>query len=400
MTEAKPAPDAAFSFSNLTKVYRVYPSPRDRLFEVLTGRERHSKIHALKGVSASIPRGSVVGVIGENGSGKSTLLKILAGTTPATSGDVYMPGRVAAILELGAAFHPEVTGRRNVILQAALAGLSKSELETALPGIEEFAELGEFFDRPVKTYSSGMLMRLAFSVATAVLPDIVILDEALAVGDGRFQKKCVDRIHELRAAGKTIFFCTHALYYVPTLCDRAMWLRHGEIAGEGDAQSVTLAYEEFLARNERLDAAKAAHVVPADSPGRILAVRVCDGRGAVTDVFQPGQPWVLEVEFEADGPDRALQVHVAIVSASQVTLFVADSRLSGVGPFVGRTRYLVKIRVDGIPLAKGEFFAATFLGDENALALYDARNDAMFRVSSDTWTSGLMTVPVTWDVDQ
>ena len=192
----------------------MYAAPRDRLFEAITGRPRHAEVHALRSASGSIERGAVLGVIGENGSGKSTLFKILAGTTTATSGSVNIPGLIASILELCSAFHPDDTGRRNVILQAALAWLSREEVADALPEIEAFAELGDFFDRPVKTYSSGMQMRLAFSVATAVLPDVILLDEALAVGDGRFQKKCVDRIFELKASGKTIFFCSHAMYYV------------------------------------------------------------------------------------------------------------------------------------------------------------------------------------------
>ncbi|HEX7529010.1 MAG TPA: ATP-binding cassette domain-containing protein, partial [Thermoanaerobaculia bacterium] len=163
-----------YSFSNLSKIYRLYAAPRDRFFEALTGRPRHAEVRALD-VSGGIAKGSVLGVIGENGSGKSTLFKILAGTTAATAGTVNLSGRVASILELGTAFHPDDTGRRNVILQAALAGLSREEVADALPEIEAFAELGDFFDRPVKTYSSGMQMRLAFSVATAVLPDVILL---------------------------------------------------------------------------------------------------------------------------------------------------------------------------------------------------------------------------------
>ncbi len=263
-----------YSFSNLSKVYRLYAAPRDRFFEALTGRPRHAEVRALDDVSGGIAKGSVLGVIGENGSGKSTLFKILAGTTAATSGSVSLPGRVASILELGSAFHPDDTGRRNVILQAALSGLSREEVAAALPEIEAFAELGDFFDRPVKTYSSGMQMRLAFSVATAVLPDVILLDEALAVGDGRFQKKCVDRIFELKASGKTIFFCSHAMYYVSTLCDRALWLNAGRVEAAGDAQSVVLEYERFLARKDRRVAPHGAEAaVPAETHGSVSRLR-------------------------------------------------------------------------------------------------------------------------------
>ena len=391
-----PAPDSAISFSELTKVYRLYASPRDRLLEVVTGRPRHTRVHALRGVSATVPRGSVVGVIGENGSGKSTLLKILAGTTAPTSGTSSIEGRVAAILELGSSFHPEVTGRRNAVLQAALTGLTNAELEAALPEIEAFADLGDFFDRPVKTYSSGMSMRLAFAVATAVVPDILILDEALAVGDARFQKKCVDRIYNLRSQGKTIFFCSHALYHVSTFCDRALWLREGEIAGAGDAQEVVLAYEEYLASKDSPSVDAGAPPM-ADSLGRFVSSRLLGGDGLPRDVFRPGEPWTLELVIEGDTPERLLHVHVAVITPDQVTCFVADSRVSGAGPFGGSPSHTVRIRVEELPLAKGEFIVVAFLGDERGLALFDSRSDLRFRVESDRWTSGLTVVPTTWE---
>jgi lipopolysaccharide transport system ATP-binding protein len=383
----------SYSFSNLSKVYRLYAAPRDRFLEVLTGRPRHAEVHALSHVSGGIDRGAVLGVIGENGSGKSTLFKILAGTTAATSGSVNLPGRVASILELGTAFHPEDTGRRNVILQAALAGLSREEVADALPEIEAFAELGDFFDRPVKTYSSGMQMRLAFSVATAVLPDVILLDEALAVGDGRFQKKCVDRIFELKASGKTIFFCSHAMYFVSTLCDRALWLNAGRVAAEGDAQSVVLEYERFLARK---DAAVAHHPHPlADSHGRITGFSLVGADGREKEEFRPNEPWAAEISFEGDIPERLMQVHLGVGTHDSVVCFTADSRLDGAGPFGGRARYRVRIALEQLPLGKGEFVATVFLGDEKALALYDSRSRT-FRVESDTWRNGLMRPPLTW----
>ncbi len=387
-------PDAAatYSFRDLSKVYRLYAAPRDRLFEALTGRPRHAEVHALRGVSATFGKGSVLGVVGENGSGKSTLFKILAGTTAQTSGTVDLPGRIASILELGSAFHPEDTGRRNVVLQAALAGLSKAEVEAALPEIEAFAELGDFFDRPVKTYSSGMQMRLAFAVATAVLPDVVLLDEALAVGDGRFQKKCVDRIFELKASGRTILFCSHAMYFVSTLCDRAIWLDAGRVAAEGDAQSVVLEYEKFLARKDAATA-HAPHAVPA-THGRVTSFEVTGGDGAPRDEFRPNDPFAIEIAFAGDAPDRLMHLHVGVATLDNVVCFTADSRLDGAGPYAGAGR--VRISLDKLPLGKGEFAASVFLGDENALALYDTRRRT-FRVESDSWRNGLMRPPIRWE---
>jgi lipopolysaccharide transport system ATP-binding protein len=385
-------------FSGVSKVYRIYPTPRDRLVEVVTGRPRHVEVHALRNVSGGVARGAVLGLIGENGSGKSTLFKILAGTTAPTSGEIHVPGRVASILELGSAFHPEETGRRNVMLQAALTGLSREEVRTALPEIEAFADLGDFFDRPVKTYSSGMQMRLAFAVATAVLPDVVILDEALAVGDGRFQKKCVDRIFELKASGRTIFFCSHAMYYVSTLCDEAIWLRGGEVAAAGEAQKIVLEYERYLARSEGAETATAASSGGGASHGRLLALRLTGRDGRPGNVFRPGDPWTLEIDFKGDLPSRPLHLHVSVSTSDQVNCFVADSRADGVGPFVGKEQYRVRIAVDVLPLAKGEFRIHAFLGDDKALAVYDARAELSFRVETDRWSAGLMDVPVRWEL--
>jgi ABC-type polysaccharide/polyol phosphate transport system ATPase subunit len=387
--------DGAFRFRNVTKIYRHYAAPRDRLIEAITGRPRHVEVRALHDVSGGIAKGRVLGLIGENGSGKSTLFKILAGTTPPTSGEVRVEGRIASILELGSAFHPEDTGRRNVVLQSALTGLSKAQVDAALPEIEAFADLGEFFDRPVKTYSSGMVMRLAFAVATAVLPDVVLLDEALAVGDGRFQKKCVDRIFDLKASGRTIFFCSHAMYYVSTLCDEAIWLRSGEVAASGPAQSVVLEYERFLASK-----ARAAVSAPSHGPthGKLVAVHAIGSDGHPKESFRPGDPWGLEIEFLSDAPERAFHIHAGVSTPDGVTCFAADSRLDGAGPFTGKNRHLVRILLDALPLEKGEFVVHAFLGDENALALYDSRSDCLFRVESETWKSGLMSVPARWEI--
>ncbi len=383
------------SFSGVHKVYRIYAAPRDRLLEALTGRPRHAEVHALRNVSGGVAKGSVLGLIGENGSGKSTLFKILSGTTAPTSGEVHMPGRVASILELGSAFHPEETGRRNVMLQAALTGLSREEVQSALPEIEAFADLGEFFDRPVKTYSTGMQMRLAFAVATTVLPDVVILDEALTVGDGRFQKKCVDRILELKASGRTIFFCSHAMYYVSTICDEAIWLRSGEVGSAGDARKVVLDYEEYLTRKDRQTE---VHPEPhAGTHGRLLDVRLVGPDGMKKEEFRPGEPWAVELEFSGDSPARPLQIHLEVSTRDNVVCFSADSRLDGAGPFVGQGRYRVRISAESLPLGKGEFVVYAYLGDENALALYDSRSDQVFHVEAPTWRVGLMAVPMVWD---
>ncbi|MCL4810304.1 MAG: ABC transporter ATP-binding protein [Thermoanaerobaculia bacterium] len=389
----------ALAFRDLSKEYRVYPRPADRLLEAVTGRSRHVRVAALRGVSGQLARGEVMGLIGENGSGKSTLLKILAGTTPQTSGEFTVSGRVTSILELGASFHPDVTGRQNVVLQAALTGLTRSEIEAALPAIEAFAELGDFFERPVRTYSSGMSMRLAFSVATAVLPDVVILDEALAVGDARFQKKCIDRIFDLKSSGRTIFFCSHALYYISTFCDRALWLRDGSVAGSGEAQKVVLEYERFLAGKDRGMAAEDSVPDGSGTHAKITSVRLLDRDGFERAEFAPGDAWSAEVEVAVDDPARPVQLHLAVSTPDNVVCFTADSRIDGVGPFSGRRRHRIRISLDALPLGKGEFVVFAYVGDETSLALYDARSDLRFRVESPVWRSGLMRVEAAWSMD-
>ena len=236
----------AVNVERLTKVYRVYASPWDRLGEWLTRRPRHRPFHALDEVSFDLPRGEGLAIIGENGAGKSTLLKILAGVAAPSSGTVRTVGKVASILELGSGFHPEFTGRQNIVLNAAMLGLSEEDLRRKMPEIVAFSELGAFIDQPVKVYSTGMAMRLGFSIATQVEPDVLIIDEALSVGDGYFQKKCMDRLVRFVEAGGTLLFCSHAMYYVSAFCQRALWLRQGRVEALGPVHDVVRAYESYL----------------------------------------------------------------------------------------------------------------------------------------------------------
>src|SRR6266516_8038619 len=243
--------DTAVRASNVSKYYDVYKRPADRLIEMITRRQWHVKFPALDDVSFDVERGETVGIIGQNGAGKSTLLKLLCGVTRPTSGTIEAFGTIASILELGTGFHPEFSGRDNAALNAAILGLSPAEVKRKLPAILEFSELGTFLDRPVKTYSSGMYMRLAFSVAVNVNPDILVIDEALAVGDGHFQKKCVDKIRQFQEEGRTILFCSHALYYISSICRRTLWLDHGRVMRYGPSIDVVHEYEQFLLQRDR-----------------------------------------------------------------------------------------------------------------------------------------------------
>ena len=241
--------DPVVLLDGVSKLYRQYRTPGDRLKSQLFGKWVHSKVNefkALEDISLSLGRGESLGIVGLNGAGKSTLLQLLAGTIQPTTGKVQVRGRIAALLELGSGFNPEFTGLENVYLNAAILGLSRQQTEEALDGIIEFSGLGDHIHQPVKTYSTGMYVRLAFSVATSVKPDILIIDEALSVGDGAFAKKSFDRIMRIKKEGASILFCSHALFHVDVFCDRTLWLQRGKTQALGPTAQVLPLYQDFL----------------------------------------------------------------------------------------------------------------------------------------------------------
>lgn len=235
--------------NNVTKIYKIYDDPKDRFKEALgIGKEKqyYKNFYALNNVSFHVGKGEIVGIIGRNGSGKSTILKILTGVLEATGGSVEIDGKVAALLELGAGFNMEYTGMKNIYLNATMMRVSREDIEKKIPEILAFADIGDYIDQPVKTYSSGMFVRLAFAVAINVNPDILIVDEALAVGDARFQLKCMDKFTEFVEAGKTILFVTHDINSVKRFCNRAIWLHQGSLIMDGNTDEVTDRYLDFL----------------------------------------------------------------------------------------------------------------------------------------------------------
>lgn len=238
----------AIDISDLSKCYTIYKRPVDRVREAFSIRRReyHQKFWALKDLDLSIARGETIGLIGPNGSGKSTLLEILCGTLTPTTGTVSVDGNVAALLELGAGFNPDFTGRENVYMNAAIMGVPRHRVDERFEAVTRFADIGEFIDRPVKTYSSGMYVRLAFAAAINMDPDILVVDEALAVGDTRFQRKCYRLFHDLRKKGVTIIFVTHAVELVRAHCNRAILLSEGRKIDEGDPARVIQTYLEML----------------------------------------------------------------------------------------------------------------------------------------------------------
>ncbi|WP_395601689.1 ABC transporter ATP-binding protein [Pseudomonas sp. A1230] len=292
--------------SGLAKAYKQYPNRWSRLFEWLVpfSRPRHHLHWVLQGVDFEIQPGEAVGIVGVNGAGKSTLLKMITGTTQPTCGQIQLQGRVAALLELGMGFHPDFTGRQNAFMAGQLLGMQGEEIDALMPQIESFAEIGEAIDQPVRTYSSGMQMRLAFSVATARRPDILIVDEALSVGDAYFQHKSFERIRSFRKAGTTLLIVSHDRSAIQSICDTAILLENGHLAMRGKPEEVMDYYNATLAQREgqivrqEMLANGQIQTISGTGEAGIISVRLLDAQGRSLEVTEVGQPVVLEVQTE------------------------------------------------------------------------------------------------------
>ena len=363
----------------------------------LLGRPAGGDQVALDGVSFDLSRGESLGIIGQNGAGKSTLLKILAGVVTPTSGEVRTAGRLSSILELGSGFHPELSGRQNIRLNAAMLGLGESEVEDRRPQIEEFSELGDFLDQPIKVYSTGMVMRLAFAIATQIEPDVLIVDEALSVGDGHFQKKCTDRLLQLTGGGTILLFCSHAMYYVTSFCDRALWLDHGRPQGLGPAKEIVSRYEDALLRLEEAAEPVRRASLPAaerDQPARITAVEIhggseCSDRGVPR--FSTGETWRVSVRWRSDDAERAFHLGVGVNRSDGVEVFTLTTQHGE--PISGAREHEVSFTLDSLPLTKGAFAIYAFLVDESALHVYDRHVlTEAFAVDSDGYEFGIFRV--------
>ncbi len=312
----------AISLQDLGKKYPIYSRPGDKLLEWLMWRRKrfHREFWALRGLNLEVERGTSLGIIGQNGSGKSTLLQILAGILQPNEGNCQIEGKVAALLELGAGFNLEFSGLENVYLNATVLGLSRAQIDACLDRILEFAEIGDFIHQPVKTYSSGMFMRLAFAVAVHVDPEILLVDEALSVGDLIFQHRCIQRMRQLRDSGKTIVLVTHDLEAVSRFCDRALLLDGGAMLCQGEPEEVILAYRKLVSERERrsarapdrIDSLTSAAPLPVvrtiphshnrygDGGGRILGIILLAEDGTVLSQIGAGQKvhLVISIEFE------------------------------------------------------------------------------------------------------
>jgi ABC-type polysaccharide/polyol phosphate transport system ATPase subunit len=368
---------------------------------------------ALDGVSFEVPRGSTYGVIGENGSGKSTLLKLLAGITKPSQGELRVDGRVSALIELGAGFHPEISGRENVAINGIMMGLSKREVQERFRDIVAFAELENFIDAPVKTYSSGMYARLGFAVAIHVEPEVLLIDEVLAVGDEAFTRKCLDKIGEFRRRGKTILIVTHSLGLVEKMCDDVLWLRKGKVADHGDPKRVVDAYLTHVAGGEE---AQLSHHAPTpgaeaspapETPGEaaiapgyregrwgsreveITAVRLRDDRGRERHVYVPGEPLTFVMEVEARQPTKDFVFGIGLFNTDGVSVYGTNTHLEDYLPRGLFGKGEVRFVIEELRLVEGTYLVDVAAHRKDGTPYDYHRGQYTFRVKSRTKDVGV-----------
>jgi ABC-type polysaccharide/polyol phosphate transport system ATPase subunit len=384
-----------------------YTTWKTVLLHPFARRRQDDYVTVLDGLDLSVPPGRTMAIIGQNGSGKSTLLKILAGIYKADQGEVRVRGRVASLIELGAGFHPEFTGRENVFLNGAILGLSKQEVRERFEDILAFSGLGPYIDSPVRTYSSGMYVRLGFSVAVNVDPDVLLVDEVLAVGDEAFAHKCEDKINQFRNEGKTIFMVTHDMSAVEKYADEVIWLDGGDIAAQGDPLQVIDAYRQKVAlaedairreegRQEKQE--KLEQERWGDGDAVITDVRVLDAQGEEKAVFDSGDALTVEIDYELEKRTEDLVFGVAINNTQGVQCYGTNTHIDRVDLGLAPIRGTVRISMERLDLVEGSYTldAAAHAQDGRA---YDYITRVMgFAVRSSVGDTGVFRPPHAWEL--
>jgi lipopolysaccharide transport system ATP-binding protein len=389
--------DEFVRIEGIGKDYPVIRTGTGRLqtiFELLTGRAVHDYYRALDDVSMTIRRGESWGIIGENGAGKSTLLKIIAGVVKATRGKIDVQGRISALLELGTGFHPEYSGRDNIFLASALMGWSRTETRERLDDILSFADIGSHIDQPVKTYSSGMVVRLGFAVATALSPDLLVTDEVLAVGDESFQKKCLRWMEDFRARGGTLLLCSHSMYHIQSLCQKTIWIHQGRVHLQGESFEVTQAYLAHHEAKNRRELSPAA--APTDSIYPLLdAVWIEDAAGHARDACQMGEDILLCGTYHAPDDEPAV-IMAGITRVDGTPVFGTFSNDAGFHPNRLSARHFgFCIAFPAATLLPGRYYLRAHTLDRHGLRLIDTR-EVLLTIHGQTREHGFVRLDHCW----
>ncbi|MDC3239312.1 ABC transporter ATP-binding protein [Gammaproteobacteria bacterium] len=397
---------------NLAKTFKLYERPQDRLLELIFRTKRHENYQALQDISFAVPDGKSVGIIGSNGAGKSTLLKLIVGTLQPTSGDIEVSGQIAALLELGAGFHPDFTGRKNIYLNASLLGVPAENILQLEREIIEFSELEQFIDRPVKTYSTGMYVRLAFSIATMVRPDILVIDEALSVGDMAFQKKCVTRMNQFRKDAKSMILCSHSMFHIQELCDFTVWIDEGRVKEFGESERVVGHYENFnnnkksynSIREDIPDAktTKAQENSKEIQECRINSLSVYNEENKEVSEIKPLSTLILKMNIEVlvDNIDGHFGFAFMRSAEEPISSFLStNSENVNLGECKKGDVITVSLLVEKIAMRTGEFFVLGGLADKSGLLWYETKFSSALSMTS-TKGVGPLIMDSTWTVEK
>ena len=407
--------DIIIKAEKLGKKYKLYNKKSDRLKEAFsfTRKQYFQEYHALSNICFEIQKGEIVGIVGENGAGKSTLLKILTGVTTPSIGNVEVKGKVSALLELGAGFNPEFTGIENIYLNGTMMGYSREQMNHKIKGIIDFADIGEFINQPVKSYSSGMFSRLAFAVSINVDPDILIVDEALSVGDTRFQMKCIKKMRELMDKGTTVLFVSHDTNIIRRFCEKGIWINKGEIEIIGEVNEVVDMYNDFLKKKngivEELVEDNSEQKMlelwrkpfePTAAYGEILGIRVLDEYDAEIDTMKICQPIKVQVVYDVyDEPIEAPVLGVAVFGVNNEYLCGVNTLLDNkkipwkYGRNVATINY-----TQGLTLLGGQYSFTVALFDKTATVSIDFKSDILkFTIKDRYLGEGKFIIPHRWE---
>lgn len=387
----------------VSRTFRVYPKAQRTLKDVFVapGRSRAREVQALRGVSLTAEPGEAVGLVGRNGSGKTTLLRLISGIIKPTTGRIEVGGRVASLLELGAGFHQDFTGRENVYLNGSIHGLSRARVRELMDEIVAFAELERFIDLPVRTYSSGMYMRLGFSVAAHIRSDVLLLDEVFAVGDEEFQRKCFGKVAEFKNRGGTILFVSHDAQAVERLCDRAVLLRQGEVAFDGSTREAIAAYRRLLAADANPEEREAGLREWGSGEARIVRAELVDADGDVRTQFAAGEPATVRLLVTADPGVTPPRVSLELRDDGGLLLASAAQETSALGWDGGAGERELRFHLDRLPLADGRFHLRFALADAASGRLLHTLDDAVrFFVFPSGASTGAVLLDGEWSLQE
>ncbi len=419
-----PQNEIAIDVNNITKSFKVFLDKGSQLKERLLFRKRnrYEVRKVLRGISFQVKKGEAIGLIGHNGCGKSTTLKLLTKIMYPDSGTITMNGRVSSLIELGAGFHPDMSGRENIYTNAAIFGLTKHEIDARLDKIVEFSELEEFIDNPVRTYSSGMYMRLAFSVAINVDADILLIDEILAVGDANFQAKCFNKLREIKAKGTTIVIVSHSLGQIEQICDRSVWIHEGLIKAEGDPKEIDLEYLDFMGRkmqetakrelsesedsDEKAPENNSLAETEPDKPeakkrwgngkARIKKISSFSSDGSEQRVFRTGENIKFRLDYTVSEPVEDAVFGIGIFNRDGIQCYGTNTRIDQLQPFVLESDGSVEIILESVMLLAGEYTLDFAVESGNGIPVDYYRNAFEIQMITTSGDVGIARIEHKW----